>query len=281
MKKHDADPAGSLYLDGMKRLMAISKKNWAPDGDGASGTEVPSERPSKHVCLVCGNMWDADRGKREGPKKCPSCSSTLWNNTDMKRHKCKRCSHVWKSRLDAPLVCPHCKSKLWNRDMERVVCGSCRHAWTCRSDKGVPRKCPSCSSCDVMPEMVECLCVRCGYGGKMKRNGAGICPICRAALSLYGGASEKRGGAGRRGGRGKASAGVDAAALDILMSDISDTRKIIELEGKAGIGAAEAEILVRFKKGEDPVSIARATDISLNMVLMTTAPLDSGEEFSR
>ena len=271
MRKHDTDSITDHYLDGMKRLVAISNRNRLTYHPREDGRNEHSKGPSMNMCLVCGYMWDVDHGKKEGPRKCPACSSILWNSGDLKRHKCKQCSHIWMSKLDEPLVCPSCKSKLWNKEVERLECISCGHMWTCRTDRGLPKKCPSCHSCEFKPELVECMCKKCGYSGKMKSDRVSGCPICKNALSPYGGMPERRRGAGRsKDSTRKRSTEVDSRALDVLRSDISDTRKIIELESKAGLRVLDAEILVRFMNGEDRVSIARAMDAPLNRVMVAT-----------
>ena len=272
MKEQGIDPLRDHYYDGMKRLVAISEKE--ESAEAVDERRLP-EISDKHVCLACGNMWDVDSEKKECPRKCPACSSNMWNNRSLNRHKCKQCSHMWMSKLDSPLVCPGCRSKLWDKDTEKFRCGSCGSKWNHRADRGLPEKCPKCRSGDLMPEFVECMCIRCGYSGKMKSDRVNRCPVCWTALSVYSGSPvfRERSAGYQRPNWNKIYTSSGQALSAILRSDADDAIKIIEIGSKIGLHITDAEILVRFNKGEDPVSIARATDSSLNRVMMAVNSL--------
>lgn len=65
----------------------------------------------KRHCTRCGYEWTS-RGRV--PKRCPACSSYLWNETPH-RYRCLRCGHQWIRRAPSePKICPKCKSHLWN-----------------------------------------------------------------------------------------------------------------------------------------------------------------------
>ena len=282
MKERDTDFMRDNYLDGMKRLVSISKRNTVSHPADTTHKEESPRIPAKYICLVCGYMWDTDPEKKEGPKKCPACSSVLWNNVDLKRYKCKQCSHMWMSKLDNPLVCPACRSKLWNKEIERFKCRSCGNVWSHMANRNAPKKCPSCKSEDLMQELVECICKRCGYCGKMRSDRISRCPVCMTILSVYSGVQgyNKEGRTSKK-KENKASNVISPEALTIIRSNIDDIRKIIELERKVGMETTDAEILVRFENGENPVSIARITDTSLNKVILATMPLQCFKEEER
>ena len=276
MRERDTDPLRDHYIEGMKRLVAISEKNGSPEE--VNEDRMP-KKSDKHVCLVCGNMWDIDPEKREKPKKCPSCTSIMWNNSGLKRHRCKQCSHMWMSKLDSPLACPKCRSKLWDKEMEKLICRSCGFEWNHRADKGPLEKCPDCQSEDLMPELVDCICKRCGYSGKMKSDRISRCPVCWTTLSVCREPSVyKEMEAYQRPNWNKIYVNSGSVLSAILRSDIDDTKKVIELGSEIGLDTTDAEILVRFSKGEDPVSIARAIDTSLNRVMMAANSLCGGKK---
>jgi len=248
MKRHHADP-DNAYIDGMKRLVSISQRN----GQAAAPADArPAKDMGRHICLVCGHIWDV-RSMPDGPRRCPACSSLRWNDDNIKRHRCKRCSHTWMSRLEQPLICPACRSKCWNRDTERYLCNGCGRT---SGHAGHPRACPDCGSGDMAQCTVTYECGRCGYTSKAG-SPPGRCPVCRMPMS---GTSRER-SAGKEEERTR----ISEAAIGILRSDVSDTSKIIRL-GKI-VDAVDAEILVRFANGEGPVSIAMSTDASLNRVM--------------
>lgn len=254
MKKEEYDSYESHYLSGMKRLVAISKGNEVNSYKETNNSGKPKDQ-SKHVCLVCGHMWGANWQKKEGPKKCPKCSSILWNRKNLKHHKCKQCSHGWVSDIEKPIMCPCCKSKLWNKDAGRYVCKNCGSASVYNLERGPPGKCRKCGSpicqrtqSDVSARSADTVERQTNHAEgsdrehlKQKKNGAfsNITPRARA----------------------------------ILESDADDTRKIVELTNEGSLDFSDAEILVRHKNGEDDVSIARTTNISLNRVIMTIASL--------
>ena len=69
------------------------------------------EELMKLKCERCGHTWYC-RG--DEPKRCPACSSYLWNKPP-NDYKCLRCGHTWRRRKDVePALCPHCKSVKWN-----------------------------------------------------------------------------------------------------------------------------------------------------------------------
>ena len=258
MRAHSIS-TGDSYLEGMKRLVAISKKNGRIISASASGGKTASKRPARHICLVCGYMWNINPEKTDGPRRCPSCSSILWNNTDLKKHRCKQCSYVWMSKLENPVMCSRCKSKSWNRDTERYVCCDCGHG--SRSSRR-PRVCSDCLSNNMVPEFTRYKCGKCGYDGKVSGYRASICPVCGTPLS----------GTLRTVSKDPGNAQVpDQASMDTLRSGLGDTEKIVALGGRTG--AMNAEVLVRFSNGEGPVSIAMAVDISLSKVMEILSPL--------
>jgi rubrerythrin len=271
MKEFSTDYLNRHYIDGMKRLVAISK-NSAPKTSDAVKTEAMPVRCSKNICLICGYMWDSSADSIP-PKRCPSCSSTLWNDGSLKRHKCKQCSHVWMRRLDDPLICPSCRSKLWNKDAEKLMCVSCGHNWLHRKDKGLPQKCLACSSADITPMIKECICEKCGYSDTVEAGKAKICPICRSALSIV---DEKAVPPLKKSRKRKTFTDIGPIVIEILGSDTDNTRKILEIESKAGVDITDAEILVRFSDGEDQVSIARSLNVSLDRVIRVTISVPKG-----
>ena len=102
-----------------------------------------------------------------------------------------------------------------------------------------------------------------------------ICPMCKTALSAYDSPMKhiKDVGIDYSKSNKMSKEEIDEKALGILNSTMDDTRKMVELTNKCEITFIDAEILVRHKKGEDPVSIARVTDVSLNKVIKTTTQL--------
>ncbi|MCL2296093.1 MAG: hypothetical protein FWC29_03315, partial [Methanomassiliicoccaceae archaeon] len=186
MKELNKDKCSSLedlYFDSMRKLVAIGKRS----SDSPPCTDVPPpEAPpeeKRHVCLLCGYLWNMNPDKAEGPKKCPACSSVLWNNSDLKRRQCKQCSHRWMSRIENPSVCPSCRSKLWNKEKERYTCADCGSTRTHRPENNTPTRCTDCGSANLSPGTVDCVCKRCGYGGKMDPKRVNRCPICMTTLS--------------------------------------------------------------------------------------------------
>ena len=281
MRKVKSDPLNDHYLDGMKRLMTIVRKNSVtsiPDEDDDPVSN--SSLATKHVCLVCGYMWDLNPDKREGPKKCPACNSILWNNKELHRHKCKQCSHRWMSKLSDPSMCPSCKSKTWNKETKKYSCKRCGYAWNCRSEKA-PKRCPECGSENWTTDLIECICKRCGYSGKLKANSTGRCPICKTTLSICDPESQLTSPVVHKETtkHTRVSTGPEAYPIveSILRSKVDDTKKIVEIVDKAKLDFSDAEILVRFKNGEDPVEIARKMDVSLNRVIKVTEPIRSDE----
>ena len=277
LKETVFDLNGDHYLDGMKRLIMIARKSNPSAQQNAQGDRTDNAAAMKHVCLVCGYIWDNAQDGKEGPRRCPACSSTLWNKKELRRHKCKQCSHRWMSKLETPSMCPNCKSKLWDKEMKRYKCRRCNHAWGCRADKGQPRRCPQCGSGNWTSDIIDCMCRRCGYSGKIRVNSTGRCPICCTTLSIYDPAkemeyTEEKAYPVRT---KRSDPETYSAVAEILSSEEDDTKKMIGLIEKAKLHFSDAEILVRYSNNENPVDIARDMNISLNRAIMTTVPVRS------
>ena len=274
MKDSKRDSLESSYLDGMKRLVAISKRN-EEDLQYDVHNPDPSQKGKRHVCLVCGYMWEANPDKIDGPKKCPACSSVLWNNGDLKRHRCKQCSHMWMSRLEDPSKCPKCSTKLWNKEVGRYTCRDCGNLKAYVLERGPPKKCPECGSGRLSPGAVEGICKRCGYNGLMDMRRVNRCPICKTTLSKLesteGYTEEPRSDISRY-----KPPRITPSVAAVLDSDNNDIRKMFELTNANGLDFQDAEILIRYRNGEDRVSIARHTDVSLNRVIMMVGSLHCG-----
>lgn len=262
------------YIDGIKRLTAISKSHpGAIQGDkrDPNGSDIGA----RHVCLVCGYMWNANPKKREGPKKCPACVSIHWNNVDLKRHVCKQCSHRWMSSVGEPIMCPHCRSKLWNKDTEKFFCKDCRNVWVHKLEKGAPGKCARCQSENISCRVIEYKCGRCGCSGKVGPAGITSCPVCKASALVFTGSSQRtreRDAVSTGCRKSSIDLDTDPVITEILRSKTDDTKKIIELTSKHNMEFLKAEVLVRYHSGENVVSIARNTDESLDAVVMMTLP---------
>ena len=105
---------GNPYSDGMKRLMAICKRNGSDSSEEINLSSASEGR--RRACLICGHSWNIRNEDGREPKRCPLCSTLHWNDDAVKHHVCKRCSHKWMGKRERPLMCPKCRSKLWDQE---------------------------------------------------------------------------------------------------------------------------------------------------------------------
>ena len=74
-------------------------------------------------CLRCGHVWVS---RTDEPKRCPRCSSYLWNKPGQS-YRCSVCGHTWTARAKwLPTICPKCKSRKWNGDSTSLSDGALR-----------------------------------------------------------------------------------------------------------------------------------------------------------
>lgn len=269
--KNKHDSADNDYVDGMLRLIAISRRNGrTPCSNDRNQGSLKSE--SRRICLVCGYMWDTYGADQEkGPKKCPACSSIRWNDADLKHHRCKLCSHRWMSKLESPLMCPKCKSKRWDTDVTAYTCGSCG---TMTKLSGPPGKCPKCGSDNLYSDVVDCICKKCGFVGKTDIRRQSVCPVCSTKLSIVSCSDDGR----STQKKGNSYSKMTPDVLNTLRSDTDDLVKMVELTNRNGLDSTDSEILIRYHNGEGAVDIARATDVSLNKVITIMTFLQSLDE---
>lgn len=70
------------------------------------------------ICARCGYAWEKNK---ISPKRCPSCGTYKWADTNT-QHECFRCGHTWLSRRGTrPSRCPSCRSTTWNRTDEDIL----------------------------------------------------------------------------------------------------------------------------------------------------------------
>jgi len=250
--------------DGVTRLKAMVDMRKA-EIDSQKGLPVPP-----FVCLVCGFMW----GSENEPGKCPACNSTTWNNKNMFRHVCKQCSFRWMSKNKEPESCPECSSKFWNTTTEKYVCLTCKNIWNHLADHPLPDKCPRCESRDIVSEVVEAMCKRCGYSGKMNINHISICPVCRTTLSIR----DKAGGReavapSHNKKKALENPAKDPAVREILLHSHNKEERIKKLIELTNVNPIDAGILVMYSDGFDHFTIATTLDVSLNKAVMVTRPI--------
>lgn len=94
-------------------------------------------------CRLCGHVWNSAAGS-ERPKMCPMCRSSLWNRPNVRKVRCYRCGHEWNTALDSPVMCPSCKSKRWKSKTLSLGCCICGACWEDPLKQGVPVSCPEC-----------------------------------------------------------------------------------------------------------------------------------------
>ena len=58
--------------------------------------------------------------------------------------KCNRCGHEWITACESPMMCPSCKSRRWKNRMLPLECCRCGTRWQDALKQGVPVKCPEC-----------------------------------------------------------------------------------------------------------------------------------------
>ncbi len=67
-----------------------------------------------------------------------------WNSPNL-LVECLRCGHKWNSQKGNPKRCPSCGSKCWNVPPKTHKCIQCGHEWTSSSDCR-PGRCPDCGT---------------------------------------------------------------------------------------------------------------------------------------
>ncbi|MCQ2084539.1 MAG: hypothetical protein MJZ21_00145 [archaeon] len=155
-----------------------------------------------------------------------------------RKNYCRRCGHIWTTRVEHPEHCPKCKSKLWDCGNMLWSCGSCGNLREFRCDRPVPNECPRCSSsswrCATSPYACGC-----GYAAHFMSDRDAVCPICRVRMARSDGRIIDRGN-GRSSRAGKGMADADPVS---------------------------AEILERFGRGQNALTISRETGVSFETVM--------------
>jgi len=256
MSNSKQGPEENHYAEGVLRLIAISNRNGASCCEDRKTVKIESKR----VCMACGYMWDIYEAGKKEPKRCPACSSIRWDDPDLKWHLCKQCSHRWMSRINDPVMCPGCKSKSWDTDAVRYTCAECRTS-THSSDPVL--KCPRCGSNKVYSNIADAICDNCGYTGKTDTRRKGLCPVCAETLSVR---TVVNGNVPIR-KKNDPFPKMTREILTVLASNKDDMKKMVELTNRNDLDYTDAEILLRHRKGEDPMSIARAADVSPDRVI--------------
>lgn len=69
-----------------------------------------TENEERLTCTRCNYSWKKRKNK---PKKCPQCGSYQWD-TPSNTFECGRCHYSWISTLPGgPIKCPSCRSSNW------------------------------------------------------------------------------------------------------------------------------------------------------------------------
>ncbi|MCL2148077.1 MAG: hypothetical protein FWH47_01895 [Methanomassiliicoccaceae archaeon] len=219
----------------------------------------------KHTCAVCGHVWEGRAGK-DMPARCPRCDSRRWGK-ELHRHICVACSHEWMGRSEVPLVCPKCLSKSWNKDVRIFSCGECGHVWRAGPEERRLTLCPECFS-SASTEMADRSCPGCGYDGLVSVKDD-ACPSCGAVLPVL-----------RQAGRASACRECQDGlrteayhlAFKVLCSDSTDRKKVKDLV-QMGLHPSDADVMIRYSRGEDVTDIARGTGLSIDRIIKTIRPL--------
>ncbi len=122
----------------MRRLERIVRQNKVAEDSKGRKRKV-------NACRLCGYVWKS-RGKGDGPKNCPRCRTTLWDDENVSKVACERCGHSWATTKGRPPKCPSCGSKRWDEEVLTVVCNSCGRSWRSHLRKGDPVYCPQCGA---------------------------------------------------------------------------------------------------------------------------------------
>ncbi len=187
-------------------------------------------------CMLCGYEWDRNP-KHPEPKLCPSCKSTLWNHSDVMRHLCKRCDHVWFSLDEHPMRCPSCKSKVWDSQYLVVRCVRCDTKWKDPMRVQKTFRCPKCGPVDL-----DDIKIVSRHVPEQKEQ-----PIRKSPLQ------------------------IDVGLADSLIS-LGDHKERLYMLSAKGYPDDEVDILCSFIDGQDPITMARDRNIPLNDVMMAIAP---------
>ena len=185
-----------------------------------------------HKCKLCSYEWGVNR-KHPKPKLCPSCRSTLWDQSDVVKHKCRRCDHVWFS-LDAhPVRCSSCKAKTWNSPYLIIRCNRCGKEWKDQLKKSNDFKCPTCGAIDEDDIRVV---------SRFRKEEKEVRPVV-----------------------------IDEDSISELIADDSRDSMADRLR-VSGFDESGVEMVCSFIEGIDPITIARSRKVSFNTVMTVISP---------
>ncbi len=249
---------------------------------------------SIHSCKICSYQWVTTnkrikKDKNESdimpaePKLCPQCRSSLWNNDNVTKCKCKRCGHEWVSSTNNPPMCPSCRTSRWNTTVEFCTCNLCGNIWEKKS-KADPKMCPSCKSYYWNDMAIQHICKVCGTKYILKNNVCSKCPacgdryyycVCMQCGHIWGLSSNTRPkvcescGSSEWGGN-KKHVRRKRVALDterISISGVSDSEKIDKIPHITGMDRRSAEIFILLREGKRPVEVSLITGESFDSVM--------------
>lgn len=247
------------YERGMISLQYIVRRSMGSEADGVQGNRAIRGPIGKNACVICGYTWvPADSSVT--PVHCPACRSSLWNSTGLHRHVCRCCGHRWVSRKERPTRCPECRSRAWDVETRTYECSDCGFSLEYRADRKVPSRRPRCDSSRWGHGYTRHICRRCGYIGLLQPGVPGRCPLCYTTLSADTGRTISR--------DIRTTLHVTDGMIEILdKADTVDQDACVSALVGSGASDDDAEIMVRFRRGMDEISIARDMDISFGRVI--------------
>ena len=220
-------------------------------GRGARPAEKGYESGMLHLALI------AERGRAAGD-----------GDSRLRINECNLCGYVWSARggCGRPKVCPECRSSLWDRpDVRKAVCCRCGHEWITDSH---PVMCPSCKSRRWENELLPLECRRCGirWNDALKRDDPVTCPKCGIL-----GAGEYKVGKIRKKALNNKGSPMDEKVLKEMRSIDKDVFIAACLRNH-GLTPDQADIIVRFNRGESVPCIASDMSVPVSAVMNAILP---------
>lgn len=154
------------------------------------------------------------------------------------RNYCRRCGHMWNTKVDRPVYCPECKSRLWDCIQMLWSCGTCGNLKEYRDGRPAPAACPRCSSASWKCVTKPYACT-CGYSAHFLKDSDAVCPVCKARM--------------HRSGDGSGTARCGAPPRVKVCSFWDDPIR--------------AEVLERIGKGQHAITVSREMGIPFETVM--------------
>ncbi|WII07991.1 hypothetical protein PED39_02005 [Methanomassiliicoccales archaeon LGM-RCC1] len=188
-------------------------------------------------CKLCGYIWNAE-SESERPNVCPMCRSSLWDRPNVRKVMCYRCGHEWITSSESPMMCPSCKSRRWKNELLPLECCRCGSTWEDTFKQGVPVTCPKCGV--LKPEQYK-------VGRIHKKTLRDVTEHRNNRVSL------------------------DESILKEMWGIDEDLFRSVCLR-KHGLTSVQADIIVKFDRGESVPDIASDMSVSVSTVMDVVLP---------